>query len=192
MHVAGCGGWDIGESVTQKEYIMMVMSGRMLCNGARSFLQRWTQLSGERLVDPKPNLGLTSSLRRQTPTYDGDNMSESLPKLGKDEKEHITVYHDEAAFHANDFQQDFYLREGEHVLKKKDRGRLIMTSGFICQHYGNLALTEELKVANEQMPEGLQLEVTDSRVTICPTSKEGGDSYWNMEQMITQVRTSTL
>lgn len=120
-------------------------------------------------------------------TFDGPEMEETLPTLSADQKEHVIVVHDECAFHTNDFSGNYWLRDGEQVLKKKDKGRLVMVSGFICQRYGNLALTEEMLAANKAMPEGLRLEVTDSRVVICPTSRQGGDNYWNMDQMIAQV-----
>lgn len=114
-------------------------------------------------------------------------MVESPPTQLDDGKEHVVIFHDESAFHANDYKGNYWLKGGEQVLKKKDRGRLIMVSGFICQRYGNVALTDELLVANSRLPQGEQLKVTDSRVTIYPSSRKGGDDYWNMEQMVDQV-----
>lgn len=65
-----------------------------------------------------------------------------------------------------------------------------MVSGFICERYGNLTRTESLIEANARLPLEEQLAVTDSRVIICPNGKETGDNYWNMDQMIEQVRSS--
>ena len=62
-----------------------------------------------------------------------------------------------------------------------------MVSGFLCERYGNLALTEDMIAANDKLPPGEKLMVTDFRVTICPSSRAGGDSYWNMEQMTDQA-----
>jgi hypothetical protein len=125
-------------------------------------------------------------------TYDGDAMDETMPDLNPGEVEHIQIVHDETAVNANEYQGYFWLKHGEQVLKKKERGRLSMMSGFLCQRYGNLALTEELITENAKLPEGEQLAVTDSRITIHPTSKDSGDDYWNMDQMIAQVSASSL
>ena len=119
--------------------------------------------------------------------YDGPDMAESEPSSLDNGREHVIIFHDESAFHGNDFNGNFWLRPDQQVLKKKERGRLIMVSGFICQWYRNLALTDEMKVTNAALPEGLKLNVMDSRVTIYPSSKKGSDAYWDMEQMIAQV-----
>jgi hypothetical protein len=62
-----------------------------------------------------------------------------------------------------------------------------MTSGYICQRYGNLALTDELVNENAKLPEVQHLAVTDSCVMICLSGRQGDDDYWNMDQMIAQV-----
>ncbi|TFL05730.1 hypothetical protein BDV98DRAFT_232047 [Pterulicium gracile] len=64
----------------------------------------------------------------------------------------------------------------------------MMVSGFICERYGNQARTESLIEANARLPLEEQLAVTDSRVIICPNGKETGDNYWNMDQMIEQLK----
>jgi hypothetical protein len=115
-------------------------------------------------------------------------MTEALPIIAHGDKEHVWIYQDEAAYHSNDFQNaGYWLKLGEHVLKKKGQGQLIMVSGFICERYGNLALPEDLMEANARLPPLERLEVTDSCVIIYPTSKEGGDNYWNTKQMLQQV-----
>jgi len=50
-----------------------------------------------------------------------------------------------------------------------------------------LALTDELVIENAKLPEAEHLTVTDSRITICPSGRQGGDDYWNMDQMVAQV-----
>lgn len=124
---------------------------------------------------------------RYMATYEGADMSETPAARREDGKEHVIIFHDESAFHANDYKGNYWLKGGEQVLKKKDKGRLIMVSGFICQRYGNVALTDELLATNAKLPETDRLKTTDSRVTIYPSSRKGGDEYWNMEQMIEQV-----
>jgi len=115
-------------------------------------------------------------------------MTEALPIIAHGDKEHVWIYQDEAVYHSNDFQNaGYWLKPGEHVLKKKGQGQLIMVSGFICERYGNLALPEDLMEANARLLPLEHLEVTDLRVMIYPTSKEGGDNYWNTKQMLQQV-----
>ncbi|EIM80914.1 uncharacterized protein STEHIDRAFT_67794 [Stereum hirsutum FP-91666 SS1] len=117
--------------------------------------------------------------------YEGPAMDESVPSLEEGEKEHVWIYQDESGFHDNDAQGvSYWLKPGEQVLKKKGRGRLMMVSGFICERFGNLELTDEMKEANAKLPESIRLPITDSRVVIYPTSKEGGDDYWNAKQML--------
>ncbi|KAG8957160.1 hypothetical protein FRC05_010278, partial [Tulasnella sp. 425] len=91
----------------------------------------------------------------------------------------------ESTVHANDYQGGFWLASGEQVLKKKDKGRLIMVSDFICEPTGPLMLTEAAKLENLKLPEPERLPER-ARVIICPSSKAGGDSWWNMDQMIEQ------
>ncbi|TFY52341.1 hypothetical protein EVG20_g10592 [Dentipellis fragilis] len=126
-------------------------------------------------------------------TYAGQDMAEKMPILCDEEKEHVWIFQDEAAFHSNDFQNvSYWLKPGEQVLKKKTRGTLMMVSGFICERYGNLALPEEMVKEMANWPESDRLTITNSRVIVYPTSKEGGDSYWNAEQMATQARCSDI
>jgi hypothetical protein len=125
--------------------------------------------------------------------YAESDMAEVLLELKDDEVEHVLIVHDESTVHSNDYQNNHYwLKAGEQVLKKKGRGRLIMISGFLCERYGLLALTDEMVAANEKMADAVRLAITDSTVVIYPDNKAGGDSYWNMEQMINQVSLSSL
>ncbi|KAJ6522623.1 hypothetical protein B0H10DRAFT_2249903 [Mycena sp. CBHHK59/15] len=109
-------------------------------------------------------------------------------ELNDGEVEHVVIKHDESTLHSNDYQNNHYwLKEGEQVLKKKGRGRLIMVSGFLCEHFGLLALPEDMVAENEKLAAELRLAVTDSTTVIYPDNKPGGDAYWNMEQMIAQL-----
>ena len=115
-------------------------------------------------------------------------MTEVCPNLANGDKEHVWIYQDEAAYHSNDFQNvSYWFKPGEQVLKKKGQGQLIMVSSFICEQYGNLVLPQDLVEANAMLLPSECLEVTNSRVIIYPTSKEGGDDYWNTKQMLKQV-----
>lgn len=108
------------------------------------------------------------------------------PALAEGENEHVVLFHDESAFHANDYQADYWLRPGEQVLKKKEKGRLIMVSDFICEETGPLLLSEELKKAQLTKPAHKRLP-NNARIVICPNGKPGVDAYWNMDQMLAQV-----
>jgi len=112
-------------------------------------------------------------------TYNEDEMGETPPKLANGKKEHVVIFHDESTFHANDHPMDYWLWPGEVVLKKKEHGQLIMTSGFICQKYGNIALPEEMVAENALLPDGKQLEHTDSHITIYLSLKQGSNDYRN-------------
>jgi len=47
-------------------------------------------------------------------------MMEVHPIIANGDKEHIWIYQDEAIYHSNDFQNaGYWLKPGEHVLKKK-------------------------------------------------------------------------
>ncbi|KAJ7150019.1 hypothetical protein C8R43DRAFT_1088096 [Mycena crocata] len=110
------------------------------------------------------------------------------PQLGEDEVEHVIIVDNESTIHSNDYQNNHYwLKAGEQVLKKKGRGRLIMISGFLCERYGLLALTDEMVAKNAALTGHLRLVITDSTTVIYPDNKPGGDSYWNLVQMIAQL-----
>ncbi|KAK7065030.1 DDE family endonuclease [Favolaschia claudopus] len=69
-------------------------------------------------------------------TYAEPDMKEILPELQDGEVEHIVIVHDESSFHSNDYQNNHYwLKANEQILKKKGRGRLIMVSAFLCEHF---------------------------------------------------------
>ncbi|KAJ7123021.1 hypothetical protein C8R44DRAFT_735628 [Mycena epipterygia] len=120
--------------------------------------------------------------------YAEPDMAEVQLELDDDEIEHVVIVHDESTIHSNDYQNNHYwLKSGEQVLKKKGCGRLIMISGFLCERYGLLALTDEMIAENEKMAADLRLAITDSTTVIYPDNKASGDSYWNMEQMIQQA-----
>jgi hypothetical protein len=79
-------------------------------------------------------------------------MQEVLPELGADDVEHITIVHDESTIHSNNYENNnYWLKPGEQMLKKKGRGRLITISGFLCERYGLLALTDEMIAENDKL-----------------------------------------
>lgn len=62
-----------------------------------------------------------------------------------------------------------------------------MVSDFIFQETGSLCLSEEQWEAELAKPEAEHLPCQDAHVVIYPTGKEGGDDYWNNDQMVSQV-----
>ncbi|PCH34895.1 hypothetical protein WOLCODRAFT_78449 [Wolfiporia cocos MD-104 SS10] len=66
-------------------------------------------------------------------------MNRTRPSLAEGEQEHICIFHDKSAFHANEYQANYWLSAGKQV-------------------------------------------------TIYPTSHVRGNEYWNMDQMINQVK----
>jgi hypothetical protein len=115
------------------------------------------------------------------------------PQLKEDEREHVLIWHDEMAAHANDRQTAHYLAANEQVLYKKDRGRLMMVSDFItavtpkCR----LAMSEDQMAAQATLPPDQQLPPNARRV-IFPDGRPTGDKYWNMDQMIDQVSCNSI
>lgn len=110
------------------------------------------------------------------------------PIIGPKQQEHVHIYHDECAVHANDYKQDYWLQAGEQVLKKKERGQVMVISDFITPAMPtcHLELSEEQLEAQQLIPKSQQL-VEKARKIIYPSSKAGGDPWWNMDQMIDQV-----
>ena len=71
------------------------------------------------------------------------------------------------------------LREGEQILQKKGRGRLIHVSDFIEEGHGRLICRN---------PDGSISQ--DARKVIYPGTN--GDPYWDCNQMIEQVETAAI
>ena len=57
-------------------------------------------------------------------------MMGTQPDLAEGELEVEIIHHDELAFHANDYKWTYWLKPGEQVLRKKERGRLAANNGF--------------------------------------------------------------
>ena len=108
------------------------------------------------------------------------------PSLVAGELEVERIHHDELGFHGNKYKWDYYLKAGEQVLQKKERGWLMMVSDFLCQSTGRLVLSDELQEAKLAKPATERLP-WDTCVIITLSSKAGSDDYWNMDQMIVQV-----
>ena len=110
------------------------------------------------------------------------------PALQPGEHEHVRIYHDECAIHANDFKQEYCLKGGEQLLKKKERGHVMMVSYFITPTTPtcHLELNNEQIMLQKMLPESERV-LEKAQWVIYPLSKAGCDDWWNMEQMIDQV-----
>jgi len=101
------------------------------------------------------------------------------PNLQPGERELIPLFHDECCFHANDEKNHAWLniKEGQSVLRKKGRGRLIHVSDFLNPENGRLIIRDD---------NGNVIE--DARVIIYPGSN--GDPWWDTKQLLRQVKNS--
>lgn len=55
--------------------------------------------------------------------YDDKEMLIGVPPTLRDgEMEHIVIWHDESTAHGNDHQSDYWLKDGQQVLKKRTEG----------------------------------------------------------------------
>ncbi|KAJ8507050.1 hypothetical protein ONZ45_g10532 [Pleurotus djamor] len=96
------------------------------------------------------------------------------PTLGPGEKEIIAIFQDESTMHGHEYQPSLWLREGENVLRKKGRGRLIHISDFVTEVSGRLVIRN----ADGEI-------VEDARTIIYPGTN--GDAWWDHEQLLSQV-----
>jgi hypothetical protein len=112
--------------------------------------------------------------------------------LDEDEQEHVLIWHDEMAVHANDCAKAYWGRADETVLCSKSQGRLMMVSDFImaATENGRLTMTDKQWAEQLKLPEAERLP-RNARKIIYPSTAPGGDNYWNMKQMIKQVRNRT-
>ncbi|KAJ7236988.1 hypothetical protein C8J57DRAFT_1439244 [Mycena rebaudengoi] len=106
--------------------------------------------------------------------YEGPALEQVPPKLKEGEKEIIALFHDECCFHANDYKSRAWLKDGQTILQKKGRGRLIHVSDFITEASGRLIICD---------PTGKILR--DARKVIFPGSN--GDPWWDTKQLLEQV-----
>jgi hypothetical protein len=97
------------------------------------------------------------------------------PPLPPGVKRVIAYFHDECCFHALDYMRSAWLAEGQTVLQKKSRGRLIYVSDFITEGTGRLVERDE----NGNI-------IDDAREIIYPGSK--GDNWWDTDQLMKQIR----
>lgn len=127
-------------------------------------------------------------LRSQSRVYFGDQLELSTPvdlAVLKDDCQTVFVYHDESTVHAKERPRLSWLLPGTSELRSKDRGRLIHISDFICETTGRLVITEDRAQIQNPVP-----SVTDAAVVIYPGTK--GDPWWDMNQLINQVKTQAL
>lgn len=67
--------------------------------------------------------------------YTGDKMDVRIPPELIDRVcEYVELWHNESSFHANDHQSAYWLKTGQQVLKKKERGCVIMVSDFLVEY----------------------------------------------------------
>jgi hypothetical protein len=107
--------------------------------------------------------------------YYGPDLEVVEPILPPGVKRVIAYFHDECCFHALDYMRSAWLAEGETVLQKKSRGRLIHFSDFITEGTGRLVQRDKHGVI-----------IADAREITYPGAK--GDPWWDTDQLIKQVK----
>ncbi len=94
------------------------MNEKMWNIKGKNMLRRWTQLKGT--THTVLYIIQCWHLDRFRAVYNVPEMEETAPKLKEEDLEHVVIFHDECAFHANDYKQNYWLLETQQVLKKKD------------------------------------------------------------------------
>lgn len=113
------------------------------------------------------------------------------PELLGGKRETVFVYHDESTVHAKERPRLSWLMPGTTEFRSKDSGRLIHISDFICKTTGRLVVTQDC--VDSLISKGHQPvlpSVSDAAVVIHPGSK--GDAWWDMKQLISQIKTQAL
>jgi hypothetical protein len=107
--------------------------------------------------------------------FEGPELTKVPPTLKVGEKEIIAQFHDESCLTVNDYKVKAWLAEGQTILQKKGRGRLIHVSEFINPITGHLVVED----TNGNI-------IDEARKFIYPGSK--GDAWWDTEQLIAQIK----
>ncbi|KAJ7231192.1 hypothetical protein C8J57DRAFT_1251284 [Mycena rebaudengoi] len=126
------------------------------------------------VVDSRNNVFLptTAKYEELMTKYEGPALEQVPPKLKEGEKEIIALFHDECCFHANDYKSRAWLKDGQTILQKKGRGRLIHVSDFITEASGRLFICDPigkiLRDARKVIFPGTKqlLEQVDNAITI--------------------------
>ena len=106
------------------------------------------------------------------------------PTLLANEVKHVLVVHDESTFAANDDRPFVWCEKGREPFKRKQRGKCIMVSAFLCECHGLLKIPD-----NSPALIGLNgYPFRDSTSIIEP----GGDNWWTAEDMIEQVNSKAV
>lgn len=107
--------------------------------------------------------------------FEGPELTKVPPTLKEGEKEIITQFHDESCLMVNNYKVKAWLAEGQTILQKKGRGRLIHVSEFINPITGHLVVED----TNGNI-------INEAQKIIYPGSK--GDAWWESEQLIAQIK----
>lgn len=136
----------------------------------------------------KSFLANVSELRKQSVLYVGENLDTGIqpdPETLGNQCPTVFVYHDESTVHANERPRLSWLLPSTTYFRSKSDGRLIHISDFILESTGRLTLSAEQQAK-------FDLDIDDAATVIYPSGRAGGDRWWDMEQLINQVKTRTL
>ena len=101
------------------------------------------------------------------------------PNLDPGIRRHVLVVHDECSFHANDHKKTVWAENGRAVSMKKDDGKALMVSTFLCECHGELYRERS----------GIKEKV---RAIIAPGNSPRDDGYWTSEKMLDQFQNKVL
>ncbi|KAE9399002.1 hypothetical protein BT96DRAFT_957397 [Gymnopus androsaceus JB14] len=143
--------------------------------------RRWLTALGWRLTVLRKGVYLDvflpamAAYEQRMARYEGPELKRVLPTLQPGEKEVIAEFHDESAFSALEYKSKVWLAEGQTILQKKTRGRIIHVSDLINQVNGPLVCRDaDGKITR------------DARKVIYPGSN--GDAWWDTEQLLVQMK----
>ncbi len=102
-----------------------------------------------------------------------------------DRRNLVLIFHDEAAYHANDDQRWMWAEKDNHPIRPKGQGRGLMVSDFIEEHGGYLRLSDEEYERAKGSHPGLWKEAR--RLLKLGAEYEG---YWDSDKFLKQVEQS--
>ncbi len=111
-------------------------------------------------------------------TYEGPEMATAIePVLADGDKKHVLVVHDESLFYSNDGVSSMWVHPKHPPLRKKDRGRCIMVSEFLCECHGRMKI---------------QVNGAEHTTTATLTPGKNEDGWWTAQHLIDQITSKML
>lgn len=135
-----------------------------------------------------------SELQRPSWVYFGENLESSVwvnPEILGEDRKTVFIYHEESTVQSKERPWLLWLLPGKTVFWSKDSGQLIQISDFIVETTGQLIVTRDC--INHLISEGYRPflpSFSDVAAVIHPRAK--GNALWDMNQLISQIKTCAL